>query len=83
MFYFQAKKLSALILRSLRDDVLAHTGEMPREAVITVPAYFNDRQWKATRRSGELANLEVRRLINEPTAAALAFGLTREGRSAS
>jgi molecular chaperone HscC len=72
---YKAEDLSALVLRSLCDDVAAHTGERPREAVITVPAYFNDRQRKATRRAGELAGLEVRRLINEPTAAALAFGL--------
>ncbi|WP_206245492.1 Hsp70 family protein [Novosphingobium terrae] len=73
---YKAEDLSALILRALRDDVQALTGEAPREAVITVPAYFNDRQRKATRRAGELAGLDVRRLINEPTAAALAFGLS-------
>lgn len=72
---FSAEDLSALVLRSLCADVEAHTGERPTEAVITVPAYFNDRQRKATRRAGELAGLSVRRLINEPTAAALAFGL--------
>ena len=67
--------LSALLLGSLRDDVAAATGETPTETIITVPAYFNDRQRKATRRAGEIAGLTVRRLINEPTAAALAFGL--------
>ena len=72
---FSAEELSALVLMALRDDVTALTGERPTEAVITVPAYFNDRQRKATRRAGELAGLTVRRLINEPTAAALAFGL--------
>lgn len=72
---YSAEELSALVLMALRDDVAALTGEMPTEAVITVPAYFNDRQRKATRRAGELAGLAVRRLINEPTAAALAFGL--------
>ncbi|MFN4134719.1 MAG: Hsp70 family protein [Novosphingobium sp.] len=72
---FSAEELSALVLMSLCDDVEAHTGTRPTEAVITVPAYFNDRQRKATRRAGELAGLAVRRLINEPTAAALAFGL--------
>lgn len=72
---WRAEDLSALVLRSLCDDVEAHTGRRPTEAVITVPAYFNDRQRKATRRAGELAGLSVRRLINEPTAAALAFGL--------
>ena len=72
---FSAEDLSALMLMALRDDVAACTGTRPTEAVITVPAYFNDRQRKATRRAGELAGLTVRRLINEPTAAALAFGL--------
>ncbi|RVU05958.1 molecular chaperone HscC [Novosphingobium umbonatum] len=72
---WNAEELSALVLRSLCDDVEAFVGARPVEAVITVPAYFNDRQRKATRRAGELAGLTVRRLINEPTAAALAFGL--------
>lgn len=71
----RAEDLSALVLQSLCDDVAARFGTRPTEAVITVPAYFNDRQRKATRRAGELAGLTVRRLINEPTAAALAFGL--------
>ncbi|MEO7247940.1 MAG: molecular chaperone HscC [Novosphingobium sp.] len=76
---YRAEELSALILMSLRDDVAAATGETPTEAVITVPAYFNDRQRKATRSAGEMAGLTVRRLINEPTAAALAFGLQDRG----
>ncbi len=76
---FSAEELSALVLASLRDDVAAQTGTVPTEAVITVPAYFNDKQRKATRRAGELAGLSVRRLINEPTAAALAFGLASRG----
>ncbi len=76
---FRAEDLSSLVLASLRDDVAHALGEMPTEAVITVPAYFNDRQRKATRRAGELAGLKVRRLINEPTAAALAFGLQDRG----
>lgn len=76
---YRAEDLSSLVLASLRDDVAAQFGEMPTEAVITVPAYFNDRQRKATRRAGELAGLKVRRLINEPTAAALAFGLQSRG----
>lgn len=71
--------LSAIILRSLADDVEAHTGERPTQAVITVPAYFNERQRRATRRAGEIAGLDVKRLINEPTAAALAFGLHDRG----
>lgn len=71
--------LSAMVLRSLVDDVEAATGERPTAAVITVPAYFNERQRRATRRAGEIAGLDVRRLINEPTAAALAFGLADKG----
>jgi molecular chaperone HscC len=71
--------LSAMVLRSLADDVEAATGERPSGAVITVPAYFNERQRRATRRAGEIAGLEVKRLINEPTAAALAFGLADRG----
>lgn len=71
--------LSAMVLRSLADDVEAATGERPSAAVITVPAYFNERQRRATRRAGEIAGLDVRRLINEPTAAALAFGLADRG----
>jgi molecular chaperone HscC len=71
--------LSAMVLRSLADDVEAATGERPTAAIITVPAYFNERQRRATRRAGEIAGLEVKRLINEPTAAALAFGLTDRG----
>ncbi len=76
---YAAEDLSALVLSALAADVEALTGERPTEAVITVPAYFNDRQRKATRRAGELAGLAVRRLINEPTAAALAFGLQDKG----
>jgi molecular chaperone HscC len=73
---FRAEELSALVLRSLKADAEAALGAEVTEAVITVPAYFNDRQRKATRRAGELAGLKVERLLNEPTAAALAFGLS-------
>ncbi|MPS70982.1 MAG: molecular chaperone HscC [Novosphingobium sp.] len=76
---YGAEDLSALVLGALVSDVEALMGQRPTEAVITVPAYFNDRQRKATRRAGELAGLTVRRLINEPTAAALAFGLQDKG----
>ena len=72
---FSAEELSALVLRSLKEDAEAFFGEEVNEAVITVPAYFNDKQRKATRRAGELAGLRVERLINEPTAAALAYGI--------
>lgn len=77
---FRAEELSALVLRSLKADAEAFLGEAVTEAVITVPAYFNDRQRKATRRAGELAGLKVERLINEPTAAALAYGLHQRDR---
>lgn len=77
--YFFAEELSALVLRSLKADAEAVLGEPVTEAVITVPAYFNDKQRKATRRAGELAGLHVERLINEPTAAALAYGIHELG----
>jgi molecular chaperone HscC len=70
-----AERLSALVLRSLKEDAEAFAGIPVTGAVITVPAYFNDRQRKATRRAGELAGLPVARLVNEPTAAALGFGI--------
>lgn len=72
---FRAEELSAMVLRSLREDAERHFGEPVEEAVISVPAYFNDAQRKATRIAGELAGFKVERLVNEPTAAALAYGL--------
>ena len=72
---FSPEELSALVLRSLREDAEAFLGETVSEAVISVPAYFNDIQRKSTIVAAELAGLNVRRLINEPTAAALAYGL--------
>ena len=76
---FTPEELSALVLRNLIGDVEAATGEVVTGVVITVPAYFNDRQRKATRRAGEIAGVKVERLINEPTAAALAFGVADRG----
>jgi molecular chaperone HscC len=72
---FNPEELSALVLRSLKEDAEQFLGETVTDAVITVPAYFNDVQRKATRRAGELAGLRVERLVNEPTAAALAYGI--------
>lgn len=72
---FRPEELSALVLRSLVADVEVATGQKVTEAVISVPAYFSDSQRKATRIAGELAGIRVERLINEPTAAALAYGL--------
>jgi len=75
---FRAEELSALVLRALKADAEAMLGEPVTEAVITVPAYFSDSQRKATRIAGQLAGLTVERLINEPTAAALAYGLHQD-----
>lgn len=72
---FTPEELSALMLKSLARDAQTYLGQPIEEAVITVPAYFNDKQRKATRQAGLLAGLKVERLINEPTAAALAYGL--------
>ena len=72
---FRPEELSALVLRSLLADAESALGEKIQEAVISVPAYFSDAQRKATRVAGELAGVRVERLINEPTAAALAYGL--------
>ncbi|WP_350333451.1 Hsp70 family protein [Coralliovum pocilloporae] len=72
---FRPEELSALILKSLKADAEVHLGETVTEAVISVPAYFNDIQRKATIAAAEIAGLKVRRLVNEPTAAALAYGL--------
>ncbi|XLZ71597.1 molecular chaperone HscC [Massilia sp. SR12] len=72
---FRAEELSALILRALKEDAEAALGQPIAEAIITVPAYFSDAQRKATRAAGQLAGLKVERLLNEPTAAALAYGI--------
>ncbi|EMG6528214.1 TPA: molecular chaperone HscC [Providencia rettgeri] len=72
---FRAEEVSALLLRQLKDDVEAWLGYVVKDAVITVPAYFNDVQRRAVKTAGQLAGLNVVRLLNEPTAASLAFGL--------
>ncbi|WP_104656214.1 Hsp70 family protein [Ralstonia insidiosa] len=76
---FRAEELSALVLRSLKEDVEAALGQPITEAIITVPAYFSDAQRKATRAAGVMAGLRVDRLLNEPTAAALAYGIHQLG----
>jgi molecular chaperone HscC len=76
---FRAEELSAFVLKSLKADAEAFLGEPVIEAIITVPAYFSDAQRKATRAAGQLANLKVDRLLNEPTAAALAYGMHQSG----
>jgi len=77
---FTAPEISAFILRELRNWAEAHFGEPVDRAVITVPAYFNDAQRQATKDAGKIAGLEVLRLVNEPTAAALAYGLHEKQR---
>ncbi len=72
---FTAPELSSLVLRVLAEDAADHLGESVTDAVITVPAYFNERQRRATILAGQMAGLNVRRIINEPTAAAIAYGL--------
>jgi len=71
---FTAPEMSSLVLQSLKEDAEAYLGEPVQDAIITVPAYFNDHQRNATKLAGELAGLNVRRIINEPTAAALTYG---------
>lgn len=72
---FLPEELSSFVIRSLKEDAEVYLNQTIEEAVISVPAYFNDAQRKATKRAGELAGLKVERLINEPTAAAIAYGL--------
>lgn len=77
-YTFTPEELSSFILKRLKEDAESYLGEVVNEAVISVPAYFNDTQRKATKRAGELAGLKVERLISEPTAAAVAYGLHQE-----
>lgn len=75
---YTPQEISAMILRKLADDASTYLGEKVTSAVITVPAYFNDAQRQATKDAGKIAGLEVLRIVNEPTAAALAYGLEKE-----
>ncbi|MBP6884211.1 MAG: molecular chaperone DnaK [Candidatus Pacebacteria bacterium] len=75
--FYRPEELSAMILQKIKADVEARLGETVTEAVITVPAYFNDAQRQATKDAGKIAGLDVKRIINEPTAAALAYGFNK------
>jgi len=76
---YSPQEISAMVLSKLKADAESKLGETISEAVITVPAYFNDSQRNATKAAGEIAGLEVKRIVNEPTAAALAYGLDKKG----
>jgi len=78
---FTPQELSAMVLRKIKQDAEAFLGQPVTKAVITVPAYFNDNQRQATKDAGQIAGLEVVRIINEPTAAALAYGLDKKGQT--
>ncbi|MBM2815181.1 MAG: dnaK [Ignavibacteria bacterium] len=79
--HYSAPEISAMVLQKMKQTAEDYLGQKVTEAVITVPAYFNDSQRQATKDAGEIAGLTVRRIINEPTAAALAYGLDKKGKN--
>jgi len=74
---FQAEEVSSMVLTKMKDIAEAYLGKTVENAVITVPAYFNDSQRQATKDAGTIAKMNVKRIINEPTAAAIAYGLDK------
>merc|ERR1719171_607282 len=78
---FAAEEISSMVLNKMKETAENYLGQSVKDAVITVPAYFNDSQRQATKDAGVISGLNVKRIINEPTAAAIAYGLDKKGGS--